>query len=440
MDSGKGENLKNSRLKDTMLQTPEGVRDIYGSECERKMHVLKDIHHVMHLYGSQDIETPTFEYFNIFNSSTGSAPSDEMFKFFDRNNNTLVLRPDITPSVARSVAKYYPEVTLPIRLCYEGHTYLNTPQHQGKLDEVTQIGSELINDDSSAADADMISCMIDCLRSAGLEKFQVEIGEVDYFKGLVEEGGLSPEEEEKIRDLIQIRNFFGLSEYVKELHAPSSVIEAFDHFDTLFGGPDMLERAEAYAGNERSREAIRRMKKVYRALDFYDAADYVSFDLSMINGYDYYTGIVFSGFTYGTGNPVARGGRYNTLLSRFGKEAPSIGFAIQVDEVMKALSRQKIPFLDPAEKAVVLYPAPAQQHAVALAKILRNKNVQTQLIRQSRQHDIKEYLDTVRNFGADRLFSLTPDHDVKILDREGKVLENTTVTKLKIRLQEQEAR
>ena len=112
-------------MNEKLLHTPEGVRDIYDAECKKKKKVISQIHHVLELYSYQDIDTPSFEYFDIFNMDKGSAASNEMYKFFDRNNNTLVLRPDITPSIARSVAKYYPEEQLPIRLCYAGNTFLN---------------------------------------------------------------------------------------------------------------------------------------------------------------------------------------------------------------------------------------------------------------------------------------------------------------------------
>ena len=96
-----------------------------------------------------------------------------MYKFFDRDNNTLVLRPDITPSIARCVAKYYRDEQLPIRLCYTGNTYTNTRKLQGKLKEVTQLGAELINDDSSAADAEIIATVVDCFIALGIDEFQI---------------------------------------------------------------------------------------------------------------------------------------------------------------------------------------------------------------------------------------------------------------------------
>ncbi len=406
-------------MRDKLLHTPEGVRDIYDSECERKNRVLRNIQDTLHLYGNRDIETPSFEFFQIFNHDRGTAPSNEMYKFFDRSNNTLVLRPDITPSVARSVAKYYPEEELPIRLSYTGHTFTNAPQHQGKLHENTQIGCELINDDSSAADAEMIACVIDCLKASGLSEFQIVIGEMDFFKGIIEEAGLGETEEEEIRGYLKIKNYFGLSEYLTRLALDDSVKSVLASFDRLFGGEEMLESAETLVQNERSREAVRRLKKVYQAVKCYGYENYLSFDLGMVNGYHYYTGIVFRGFTYGTGNPVASGGRYNMLLSQFGKDAPSIGFVISVDELILALSRQKVEDPVPFQSAAVIYSIEHQQKAVQLSVELREKGIHTGLIRKSKRHTMEEYYAYASRFSIDRLYTILEDGNVEIRDKGG---------------------
>ncbi|MBQ9157046.1 MAG: ATP phosphoribosyltransferase regulatory subunit, partial [Eubacterium sp.] len=155
-------------MKEKLLHTPEGVRDIYHMECKRKKALEETLRDTLSLYGYQDIETPTFEFFEIFNSDTGTVSSREMFKFFDRNNNTLVLRPDMTPSIARSVAKYYSDCDFPLRLSYVGNTFTNNHSYQGKLAEKTELGAEHINDDSPEADAEALVMMIDCFLAAGL--------------------------------------------------------------------------------------------------------------------------------------------------------------------------------------------------------------------------------------------------------------------------------
>jgi len=421
-------------MKETLLQTPEGVRDIYNSECEHRRIVTTKIMDTLHLYGNQDIETPTFEYFNIFNQDTGSAPSSEMYKFFDRNNNTLVMRPDFTPSVARCIAKYYTDETLPIRLCYKGNVFKNMVQHRGNQNETTEIGCELVNDDSSAADAEMIACVIDCLLSAGLKEFQIEIGEVEFFEGLMREAGLDSETEDKIRDLIQMKNFFGLSDYVRKLPIDESMKDALSSLDKLIGGPEMLEHAAAITTNEAAITAIERMKKVYTALSYHGYERYVSFDLSMINGYDYYTGIVYSGYTYDVGNPIVRGGRYNNMLSKFGKDAPSIGFVILVDELMNALIRQGVPYASEYESALVVYTIEHQSSAVRLASFLRKKGLATHLIRKSKKHNQNEYLEYADRYDIDTIYILQDETTVRIIHAAKCIDEERTLDDLEAEL------
>ena len=378
-------------MEEKLLHTPDGVRDIYDSEYKRKRKVMSELHHVLELYSYRDIQTPTFEYFDIFSKEKGSAPSNEMFKFFDRDNNTLVLRPDITPSIARCVAKYYETEDLPIRLCYEGNTFTNKISHQGKLCEVTQVGGELVNDDSSAADAEILATVVDCIQASGLEEFQVEVGEVDFFKGVIEEAGLSVEEESHIRAYIQNKNFFGLQEYVKQLDISEHLKQVLVSFEHLFGGVDMLEQAQKLVQSRRSLEALDRLQKVYQALAFYHCEEHISFDLSMLSDFKYYTGILFKGYTYGTGAAIVRGGRYNALLRQYGKEAPAIGFAFVIDELMNAISRQKIEVVIEEQDIVILYQRDFQQKAVELGTTMRKEGRKVELIRMSQKKTLDEY-------------------------------------------------
>ena len=380
-------------MQDKLLQTPDGVRDTYDVECKKKRKIMHELHHILELYSYHDIETPTFEFFDIFNRDKGSAPSNEMYKFFDRDNNTLVLRPDITPSIARCVAKYYADEALPVRLCYTGNTYTNTLKLQGKLKEVTQIGAELVNDDSSAADAEIIATVIDCFNEIGISDFQIEIGQIDYFKGLVAESGISEDEENQIKEYIHIKNFFGLEEYVDALDISESLKKAFVAFDSLFGGISMLDKAEGYVSNEISLEAVKRLRRVYAALECYGYQDHISFDLGMLDGYNYYTGIIFRGYTYGTGDAVVKGGRYNNLLRQFGKDAPSIGFAFIIEELMMALDRQNIEVEVDYSNTIVLYDTENQDRAIKAGMKFRAQGRKIELIRKSHRKTIEDYLE-----------------------------------------------
>lgn len=375
----------------SLLHTPEGVRDIYNGECARKLAVQEKISSVFHLYGYEDIETPTFEYFDIFNKERGSVTSQEMFKFFDRDNNTLVLRPDMTPAIARCVGKYFFDETMPVRLCYRERTFINNSSYQGRLKEITQTGVELIGDDGSGADAEMIAMVIDSLKAAGLKEFQVELGQVEFFRGLAEEAGMDEETQEKLRELIENKNYFGVEELISQRNLPESLKSLFLKLPELFGSLEQLGQVKSMVTNRRSLEAIERLEKVQAILESYGMTEYVSYDLGMLSKYQYYTGIIFKAYTYGTGEYIVTGGRYDKLLEQFGKDAPAVGFAIVIDQLMLAMSRQKIEVPVESGHTMVLYDAGGQDRAVKAALELRKSGNRTMVVEKSSQIGIEEY-------------------------------------------------
>ncbi len=340
-----------------LLHTPEGVRDIYGQEYERKLCVENKIHTVIKNYGYEDIQTPTFEYFDVFSKEIGTTPSKELYKFFDKEGNTLVLRPDFTPSIARCAAKYFMEEQVPIRFSYMGNTFSNTSNLQGKLKEVTQMGAELINDTSVEADAEIISLVIETLKKTGLDSFRVSIGEVEYFKGICEEAGLDEETEYDLRTCISGKNYFAAQELLNEREVKEPYRSILLKVADMFGNMTSLADAKALVKNQRSLHAIERLEKLYEVLKLYGVEEYVAFDLGMLSKYNYYTGVIFKAYTYGVGDAVVKGGRYNNLLKQFGKEAPAIGFVIVIDDILEALSRQKVAINLPSEKMTVTYEA-----------------------------------------------------------------------------------
>lgn len=392
-----------------LIHTPEGVRDIYDAECRQKLEVQKKILNTLYLYGYQHMETPSFEFFDIFNKERGSVSSREMFKFFDRENNTLVLKPDMTPAIARCVAKYFSEETMPVRLCYLERTFTNNSSYQGRLKESTQTGAEMIGDDSSDADAEMIAMVIDGLRSVGLKEFQVELGQVEFFRGLVEEAGMDEETQEQLRELIENKNFFGVEELLHVHPVAPKLREVFLHLPKLFGSIEQVRTARALTENSRALFAIKRLEKVHEILENYGLSEYVSYDLGMLSKYQYYTGIIFKAYTYGTGDYLVTGGRYDKLLEQFGKDAPAVGFGIVVDRVLMALNSQNIFLPAKREDTMVLFDVPARMAAVALAKNLRKKEIPVQFQRKHRTPSLEEYVDMALRSGLSRLIYVYGD-------------------------------
>ena len=358
-------------MKNQLLHTPEGVRDIYNEECERKIILEGRLLSVLKSYGYHPIQTPTFEFFDIFGKEIGTTPSRDLYKFFDREGNTLVLRPDITPSIARCASKYYIEQAIPIRLCYTGNTFRNNSSYQGRLKETTQMGVERIGDDSAEADAELLAMTVECLLKAGLKEFQVSVGQVDYFKSLLQDANLDIEEEENLRSLISQKNYFGVEDLVRSQNIPESLEKAFLELPHLFGSSEILQKARSLTDNICAIKAVERLEEIYEILKIYGYEKYVSFDFGMLSKFQYYTGIIFQAYTYGTGEPVVKGGRYNNLLKHFGKPAASIGFAIVVDNLLMALSRQKIEMEGEEGVTVITYRKENRIQAIQKAKELR---------------------------------------------------------------------
>ena len=400
-------------MEKKLLHTPEGVRDIYNGECTKKLYLQNTIHETLKSYGYADIQTPTFEFFDIFKSERGSVASNTMYKFFDREGYTLVLRPDMTPAVARAVSKYYMDESMPVRFCYMGNTFINHAEHQGKLKEITQIGAELIADNKSDADAEVIAMTIDSLLKCGLDEFQIEIGHVDYFHGLMEAAGLNEEEVNELMTLLSNKNFFGVEALITSSNVPAEVQEIFNKLPALTGSIDVINKARSLFTNDLINNALDRMEKLYELLSMYGFEKYISFDLGIIANFDYYSGIIFRGYTYGTGNPIARGGRYDNLLSQFGKNAPSIGFAIDLDQLLIVLNRQKIAIKADNMKTLIIYDEDMKAEAINKAILQRDHGIPTVSMRKNDQQTVEDYEEYCKNYNFDTLIYISSKEVVR---------------------------
>lgn len=364
-----------------LLHTPEGVRDIYNMECARKLVLQENLQGLLKKYGYHAIETPTFEFFDIFSKEIGTTPSKDLYKFFDREGNTLVLRPDMTPSIARCVAKYYGDEEFPVRLCYMGNTFINNDSYQGRLKETTQLGAELVGDDSVAADAEVLALVADSLKTAGLSEFQIGVGHMDFFRGLVQAANLEERLEQELIALISNKNFFGVEELVDSLQLSGSLKELFSMLGNLSMTDGMMSRAkELSAGFPVILKALERLESLMQVLSCYGVEKYFTVELGMVSSYHYYTGVIFSGYTFGSGEPIVKGGRYNHLMDYFGKHAPSIGFAVVIDQLLAALARQKIDIPAENNQTLIVYRKEKQQEAIARAVSLREQELGAALV------------------------------------------------------------
>ncbi len=165
---------------------------------------------------------------------------------------------------------------------------------------------------------------------------------------------------------------------------------------TMLGGfyfsVDEMAKARSLAVNyPKILSAIVRLEELHKVLEAYGVGRYVSYELGMVSNYRYYTGIIFAGYTFGSGEPILKGGRYDRLLSYFGKQAASIGFAVVIDQLMASLARQKIAVFLPEEGEVIVYAKERFLDAVTMAKEIRKKGGNVELIGWDSTRTKEEY-------------------------------------------------
>jgi ATP phosphoribosyltransferase regulatory subunit len=287
----------------------------------------------------------------------GSVDPRQMYRFIDRDGEMLALRADLTPPVARIVATNFEPDDAPLRFCYIQNVFRYSPNYQGRLREITQAGIELMGPSNDEADAEVLAVAIDALRSVGLKDFRIDIGQVRFLQGMLEECNLPPSIRDELRDRVVARDFVTAEAIGKEHDVSREMRRLLSNLPFLSGGPEILDEAREGAKNEKSRAAVANLKNIHAALRDYGFEKYVSFDLSMAGNMDYYTGIIFRGYTSGLGFSILDGGRYDSLVARFGVDLPAVGFIIKVQNVGGALEKQndRAPF-SPADVLIAWTP------------------------------------------------------------------------------------
>lgn len=321
---------------------PYGTRDFLPREAGRKRMIESALARLFSQWGYDEVVTPTIEYLETLSAGNDSDIQDNMFKFFDRNNRILALRPDMTTPIARVAATRLKESTLPLKLFYLTNVFRYEEAQEGRQCEFYQAGVELLGEPNATADAEVIAMAVEAMLEAGLQSFQISLGQVEFITGLMDECELSTEWRQKVKHAMVTRNLVGLDEILADSALSCEGQKIIKQIPILHGKEELLERAYTMATAGKSRRALDNLAEIYQALNCYGVEQYVNFDLGIIRDFDYYTGMVFEGYTPGLGFPLCGGGRYDNMVSNFGINCPATGFAIGIERVLLALERQGI--------------------------------------------------------------------------------------------------
>lgn len=399
-------------MKYRKILTPDGFNDSLELEFAFKNDVLVKLHRIFNSYGYSRISTPTLEYLDVFNNK-GSMDSKNIFKFIDKDGEILALRPDITPSIARIVSNNYDEQNVPYRLCYIENTFAQNRNYQGKSREITQAGVELIGLNTTDSDSEIILLAINCLLSNGLDDFKIEIGNVKFLQGCILDLGLTDNEKDELQKLIIKGNYAEVSNFINCLEIKKSQKSFFNNLFTYTGDINILFNAKKYAMNQISLSAIDRLIEIHKFLDDAGVSKYVCYDLSLIGHFDYYTGLIFHGYTKSVGSSILDGGRYDRLIENFGTYMPSVGFAIKANGLIDGLLKQNKLIIDRSSHTLISYNEFTRKLALQTASFLREDNGVYEL---SLFNDIDKTIEYAKNNGFGGVLNFKHVDFVEIID------------------------
>ena len=313
------------------INTPEGTRDRLFAECRDRRSAQGALVDLFCRRGYSEVSTPEVEFYDLFLQSGNPIPQESMLKIIDRSGKIMVMRPDCTTPIARVAATKLKAVPLPQRLYYDETVFRSGDQHRGGSSEIAQCGVELIGAAGKKADLEIVAMAVDALRACGLTRFHIELGHAGFFRSLAAGMDMTEEQVEEMRCLIEGKSFAALAEYLKPWQGQAGCA-ALLRLSRLFGGVEVLEEAQQLAGQN---AALSYLRELYDILSAAGYGQYLRFDLGLVHQIDYYTGVVFRGYVEGAGDAVLSGGRYDTLMGDFGRNAPATGFAVDVDAVAR---------------------------------------------------------------------------------------------------------
>ena len=359
---------------DLVLEIPYGTRDFLPREAAEKRAIEGKIAETFKRWGYDEVSTPTIEFLDTLTMGNGSNLEPQMFKLFDKENRTMALRHEMTTPIARVVASRLVDDMLPYNLSYISSVFRYEKTQTGRQCEFHQAGVELIGSTKATADAEVIALAVSIIKEAGLKDFQICLGQAEFINGLMQQCCILPKQQEQIKKAIENRDLVALNAIVDATELPDAAKAMVKQLPLLHGDKRVLEKAYNMAMNEQSRRALDNLSEIYDLLGAYGVVDYITFDLGVIRDFSYYSGMVFEAYTPGLGYPLCGGGRYDHMLTDFGRALPATGFAVGIERILLSLERQGLAKPVIAKDAYVAY-APGKQHeAIQLAQKLRAEN------------------------------------------------------------------
>jgi ATP phosphoribosyltransferase regulatory subunit len=328
-------------------QIPPGTQILIGTAARRRSALERAISSVFEGWSYEEIVPPIFDYYDAFIKGMGTGLEEQIYRFIDREGAILALRPEFTSLVAKTAATRLAGAPKPVRLFYSGEVLRFEKTRGGQQREFAQSGIENFGGSAKSSDVEVLLIAVEVFERLGIRDFQINLGSVDFFGGIVDQIGLPESDIAELKDLLNAKDRSGLEKLLERLPLEDrrkAVLRAIPH---LTGGRGVIAEARGLVSNERSIAAMDHLEHILSIFEGLDLSQRLTIDLGEIRGFDYYTGILFRAYVRDMGFEVASGGRYDGLPASFGADLPAVGFSFSLDRLEQIV----MPYLEIPEMA-----------------------------------------------------------------------------------------
>jgi len=321
---------------------PEGIEEILP-DTAAQMEILR--RKLLDLYagwGYELVIPPFVDHIESLLTGTGHDLDLQTFKLVDQmSGRTLGIRADMTPQVARIDAHQLGRDT-PTRLCYIGTVLHTRAESIGDSRSPMQVGAELYGHGGIESEVEILGLMLQTFAMVGVRDIYLDLGNVDIFRGLVEQAGLDKATESQLFEMLQRKAVTEIITLLSSLGLDDDIYNMLAQLPELHGDVRVLDRArDVFSGaNKKVRDAIDYLEETATVLQQRFGQQLIHFDLAELQGYHYKTGVVFAAFVPRLGQAIARGGRYDDIGKLFGRARAATGFSTDLKTLIQLSNKR----------------------------------------------------------------------------------------------------
>lgn len=356
-----------------LKQNIKGARDFYPQELAIRNWLFGQWRNTARNFGYEEIDGPNIESFELFSAKSGEElVNQQMYTLEDRDGNKLGIRPEITPTYARMVAKKQGELVFPLKWMMFGEVWRYEKPQTGRSRDFWQWELNLVGGEETLADAEVLVIAAKALEAIGITSDDVvfRINDRRFMQQKLESFGVTGNQYEAVRKIIDKKEKISEEDFVELLKKANL-------------DPNQIQKLTSFLDNPDYKE-FEPLKKLFSLLEKYGVSDFVKYDPIIVRGITYYTGMVFECFDKKKElRSIFGGGRFDDLVETFGGgKVPAVGFAmgdVVITELLKRLGKLPVLELSPTKVLVTVFSPNLLENSISLTKQLRDNNINTEI-------------------------------------------------------------